>query len=66
MKDGLMLLLAGLFCAGFAALFFKYLGSDAFGVLTLVVLIGTLADNRRLRRRLREMGAKPEGKRTWL
>jgi len=34
MKDALMLLLlAGLVCAGFAALFFKYLGSDAFSVL---------------------------------
>jgi uncharacterized membrane protein YfcA len=66
MKDGLMLLLTGLICAVGAWLFFRYLGNDAFGVLTLVMLICTMADNRRLRRRLREMGAKPEGKRSWL
>jgi len=66
MKDGVMLLLTAALCAGGAALFFRFFGNEAFSVLTLVVLIGALADNARLRRRLREMGAKPEGKRTWL
>jgi uncharacterized membrane protein YfcA len=66
MKDGLMLLIAGLLCAGVAALFFRFFGSDAFTIITLVTLVSALVDNARLRRRLREMGAKPEGKRTWL
>lgn len=66
MKDGLMLLIAGLVCAGGAALFFRFFGSEAFTVIMLVTLVSVLADNARLRRRLREMGAKPEGKRTWL
>lgn len=66
MKDGLMLLIAGLICAGGAALFFRLFGSEAFNVITLLTLVSVLVDNVRLRRRLREMGAKPEGKRTWL
>jgi len=66
MKDGLMLLIAGLVCAAGAALFFRFFGSEAFSILTLVMLVCVLADNARLRRRLREMDAKPEGKRTWL
>ena len=66
MKDGLMLLITGLLCAGGAALFFRIFGSEAFSVIILVTLISALIDNARLRRRLREMGAKPEGKRTWL
>ena len=66
MKDGLLLLLTGIVCAAGAWLFFHYFGQDAFFILTMIVLFTTIADNRRLRRRLREMGAKPEGKRTWL
>jgi hypothetical protein len=66
MKDGLMLLVTGLLCAGGAALLFRLFGSDAFGAIILVTLVSVLMDNARLRRRLREMGAKPEGKRTWL
>jgi uncharacterized membrane protein YfcA len=66
MKDGLMLLLVGLLCAGGAALFFRFFGSDALNIIVLLTMIGVLIDNARLRRRLREMGAKPEGKRTWL
>ncbi|MYM75648.1 hypothetical protein GTP56_26125 [Duganella sp. FT134W] len=66
MKDSLLLLLTGIVCAAGAWLFFRYFGQEAFGILMLVALIGAIADNARLRRRLREMGAKPEGKRTWL
>ncbi|MYM94328.1 hypothetical protein [Duganella vulcania] len=66
MKDGLILLIAGLICAGGAALFFRLFGSEAFNVITLLTLVSVLVDNARLRRRLRDMGAKPEGKRTWL
>jgi uncharacterized membrane protein YfcA len=66
MKDGLLLLITGLLCAGGAALFFRIFGNEAFNVIILVTLVSVLIDNVRLRRRLREMGAKPEGKRTWL
>jgi uncharacterized membrane protein YfcA len=66
MKDGILLLLTGVLCACGAAWFFRYFGNDALSVIMLLALIGAVADNARLRRRLREMGAKPEGKRTWL
>ncbi|MBV7538821.1 hypothetical protein KW842_23905 [Duganella sp. sic0402] len=66
MKDGLMLLLAGVVCAAGAALFFRIFGSDALNIIVLLALVATIGDNFRLRRRLREIGAKPEGKRTWL
>ncbi|SDG13806.1 MULTISPECIES: hypothetical protein [unclassified Duganella] len=66
MKDGLMLLLTAVVCAAGAALFFRIFGSDALNIIVLLTLVGTIGDNFRLRRRLREMGAKPEGKRTWL
>jgi hypothetical protein len=66
MKNGLMLLLTGAACAAGAALFFKIFGSDALNIIVLLTLVGAVGDNYRLRRRLREMGAKPEGRRTWL
>lgn len=53
MKDGLLLLIAGLLCAGGAALFFRLFGSEAFNVIILVTLVSVLIDNVRLRRRLR-------------
>jgi hypothetical protein len=65
MKDGLSLLLTALVCAAGAGLFFKYLGNDAVSVIMLVTLICAIWDNARLRRKLRELGYKPEGKRSW-
>lgn len=65
MKDNVALLVTGLLCAGGAALFFRFFGSDAINIIVLLALVGALFDNARLRRRLRELGAKPEGKRTW-
>lgn len=62
MKDGLMLLLTAAVCAAGAALFFHLFGSDALNMIVLLALVGAVGDNFRLR----EMGAKPEGKRTWL
>jgi hypothetical protein len=64
MKDSLLLLLTGIVCAAGAWLFFRYFGQEAFGMLMLLGLIGAIADNARLRRRLRERGGKPVGKRT--
>lgn len=64
MKDGWMLLITGLLCAAGAALFFRFFGNEAFSIIMLVTLVSVLVDNARLRRRLREMGAKPEGHRT--
>ena len=66
MKDGLMLLLTGVVCSFGAWLFFRYFGNEAFNIIMLVTMVSAVADNVRLRRRLRQMGAKPEGKRTWL
>lgn len=66
MKDGVLLLLTGAACAAGAALFFRLFGSDALNMLVLLALVGAVADNIRLRRRLRALGARPEGKRTWL
>lgn len=66
MKDSLMLLLTGVAGAAGAALFFKIFGSDALNIIVLLALAGAIGDNFRLRRRLRAMGAKPEGRRTWL
>lgn len=66
MKDGLMLLLTGTACAAGSALFFRVFGSDALNIIVLLALIGAVADNFRLRRRLRAMAAKPEGGRPWL
>jgi hypothetical protein len=60
MKDGLMLLLTGAASAAGAALFFKIFGSDALNIIVLLALVGAVGDNFRLRRRLREMGVKPE------
>jgi hypothetical protein len=65
MKDNLLLLITALTCSVGAGLFFKYLGNDAFSVITLVTLVCAIWDNVRLRRKLRELGYKPEGKRTW-
>jgi hypothetical protein len=65
MKDNLLLLITALACSVGAGLFFKYLGNDAFSVITLVTLVCAIWDNVRLRRKLRELGYKPEGKRTW-
>lgn len=66
MKDGFLLMITGLLCAAGAALFFRFFGSDAFNIIVLITMVCALFDNARLRRRLRAMGAKPEGKRTWL
>lgn len=65
MKEGLSLLLTALACAVGAGLFFKYFGNDAVSVIMLVTLVCAVWDNARLRRKLRELGYKPEGKRTW-
>ncbi|CAN7745298.1 hypothetical protein [Duganella sp. Dugasp56] len=65
MKDGLLLLLTAIACSVGAWLFFKYLGNDAFSVIMLVTLVCAIWDNARLRRKLRDLGYKPEGKRTW-
>ena len=52
MKDNLALLIAAVAFAGLAWCFWSFLGQDAFDVLMLLALVGTVADNIRLRRRL--------------
>lgn len=54
--DRVGLILAGLVASAGAWAFWHYLGQDAFGVLAVIVMAGLVADNRKLRRRLREAG----------
>jgi len=54
MKDGLLLLLTGLVCAAAAWAFWHYLGDDAVAVLMCVALVSVVADNIRLRRKLKD------------
>lgn len=54
MKDFVLLLVTGAGVSLFAWAFWHYLGNDAACILTTVVLVGVVADNARLRRRLRE------------
>jgi hypothetical protein len=53
MKDRVALLLAGLIASGFAWAFWHYLGARAFDVLSTLVMVTLVADNIRLRRKLR-------------
>ena len=52
-KDRLALLLCVLLCAGMAWVFWYLLEKDGFVVVTIIALLGLLADNYRLRRLLR-------------
>jgi hypothetical protein len=54
MKDSLLLLTTGAGVSLIAWAFWHYLGNDAAFTLTTVVLVGVVADNARLRRKLRE------------
>jgi hypothetical protein len=55
MKDSLLLLVTGVGISLAAWAFWHYLGNDAFGTLTTIILVGVVADNVRLRRQLRAM-----------
>lgn len=54
MKDRLLLLIAAAALAIAAWGFWHFLDDDAFAVITLIALVGVVADNHRLRRKLRE------------
>jgi hypothetical protein len=54
MRDQILLLLSALACALGAWAFWHYLGADAFAVLMSLALVSAVADNVRLRRKLRE------------
>lgn len=53
MKDSGLLLLAAGVCSALAWAFWHFLGSDAFGVFMMIVLVVVCVDNFRLRRKLR-------------
>lgn len=53
MKDTLLLLATGVACSLVAWAFWHYLGNEAFSTLNTLVLVGVVADNFRLRRKLR-------------
>ena len=60
MRDALLLLATGAGASLIAWAFWHYLGNDGFAALNSLVLVGAVADNFRLRRRLRERGRKVE------
>jgi hypothetical protein len=49
-KDGFSLLISALILAGAGWAFWRYVGQNAFGILTLVTTIFLLIDNLRMRR----------------
>jgi hypothetical protein len=57
MNDRAWLLVTAACASGAAWAFWHFLDQDAFGVLTLLALIILGADNFRLRRKCRELGA---------
>lgn len=54
MKDRLLLLLAAAVSAIGAWAFWHFLGDDGFAAITLIALVGVVADNYRLRQKLRD------------
>jgi len=54
MKDQIFLLLSAIACAIGAWLFWRYLDTDAVAALMMLALVSAVADNLRLRRKLRE------------
>ncbi len=54
MKDQIFLLLCAIACAVGAWAFWRYLGVDAVVALMTLALVSSVADNLRLRRKLRE------------
>ena len=54
MKDQVWLLLSAVACAFGAWAFWHYLGADAVVALMTLALVSAVADNLRLRRKLRE------------
>lgn len=53
MKDDVLLLVIGIFCAASAALFWRLLGIYGFGITMSVMMLTLAIDNVRLRRQLR-------------
>jgi len=62
-RDQLLLLAVGLACAAFAALFFRFAGSDAWVVLLGLSLFAMTADNARLRREIKRLRAERDDSR---
>jgi len=56
MKDQILLLLSAFACAIGAWAFWRYLQADAVVALMTLALVSAVADNLRLRRKLRESG----------
>jgi len=54
MKDQILLLLSAIACAFGAWAFWRYLDAEAVVVLITLALVSAVADNLRLRRKLRE------------
>jgi hypothetical protein len=61
MKDGIYLILAGVGCSVMAWALWHFLGSEALPLFTILALMATMADNVRLRRKLREVAKDGRG-----
>jgi hypothetical protein len=58
MKDASALVVAAVVFAAFSWLFWHFLGSDAFSVISMLAVIVLLADNFRLRKSQKNRGEK--------
>lgn len=56
MKDQILLFFTAVACAVGAWAFWRYLDTDAVVILVTLALVSAVADNLRLRRKLRETG----------
>ncbi|MBZ2206466.1 hypothetical protein I4X03_004240 [Massilia sp. R798] len=54
MNDRLLLLIIAAAVGNAAWAFWHFFGDDAFAALSLIALVGVVADNHRLRRKLRD------------
>ena len=53
MKDSILLLITALVVAASAQFFWSHMGEEGFAFLNFIFLVGLMADNYRLRRRLK-------------
>jgi hypothetical protein len=54
LKDQVLLLVAGIVCAGLAALYFNFLGENAFTLLLEIALVAFVVDGIAMRRKLKQ------------
>lgn len=58
MNDQVLLILTGIFAAAVAWAFFYFAGQNAFSIMNIVLIICLMADNYRLRKKMKSMDQK--------